>query len=119
AGACRPARPHPRLLRGGRRRPARRAARRARAGGPRMTLAQALPSVNAAMNAVSACALFAGWVAIRRRNFGLHWKLMATAFAASVLFLAGYLTRFALTGVHRFPLGGSVRTFYYVLLGTH
>ena len=44
---------------------------------------------------------------------------MATAFAASVLFLAGYLTRFALTGVHRFPLGGPVRTFYYLLLGTH
>jgi putative membrane protein len=84
-----------------------------------MTLAEALPSWNAAMNATSACALFAGWVAIRRRNFALHWKLMATAFGASVLFLAGYLTRFALTGVHRFPLGGPVRTFYYVLLGTH
>ena len=84
-----------------------------------MTLAETLPSWNAAMNATSACALFAGWVAIRRRNYALHWKLMATAFAASVLFLAGYLTRFALTGVHRFPLGGPVRTFYYLLLGTH
>jgi putative membrane protein len=84
-----------------------------------MTLAEVLPSWNAAMNATSACALFAGWFAIRRHNFALHWKLMATAFGASVLFLAGYLTRFALTGVHRFPLDGSVRTFYYVLLGTH
>jgi len=84
-----------------------------------MTLAQALPSVNAAMNAVSACALFAGWVAIRRGRFGLHWKLMATAFAASTLFLAGYLTRIALTGVHRFPLQGPVRTAYYLLLGSH
>jgi putative membrane protein len=84
-----------------------------------MTLAEALPSWNAAMNAVSASALFAGWTAIRRGNRELHWKLMAAAFGASVLFLAGYLTRFALTGVHRFPLGGSVRTAYYVLLGTH
>ncbi len=84
-----------------------------------MTLGEVLPSVNAAMNGISACALFAGWVAVRRGNWQLHWKLMAAAFAASTLFLAGYLTRFALTGVHRFPLEGPVRTFYYVLLGTH
>jgi putative membrane protein len=84
-----------------------------------MTLAEVLPSWNAAMNAASACALFAGWSAIRRGNRALHWKLMSVAFGASVLFLAGYLTRFALTGVHRFPLHGAVRTFYYVLLGTH
>jgi len=84
-----------------------------------MTLAEALPSWNAAMNAVSATALFSGWVAIRRGNWQLHWKLMAAAFGASILFLAGYLTRFALTGVHRFPLQGPVRTFYYVLLLSH
>ena len=84
-----------------------------------MTLAEALPSWNAAMNAASASALFAGWAAIRRGNWKLHWKLMAAAFGASTLFLAGYLTRIALTGTHRFPLGGPVRTFYYVLLGTH
>ena len=84
-----------------------------------MSLAEALPSWNAAMNGASACALFAGWAAIRRGNRTLHWKLMSVAFGASVLFLAGYLTRFALTGVHRFPLQGAVRTFYYGLLGTH
>jgi putative membrane protein len=84
-----------------------------------MTLAEALPSWNAGMNAASACALFAGWAAIRRGNRQLHWKLMSVAFGASVLFLAGYLTRIVLTGVHRFPLQGAVRTFYYALLGTH
>ncbi|TMB05268.1 MAG: DUF420 domain-containing protein [Deltaproteobacteria bacterium] len=84
-----------------------------------MTLAEFLPSWNAGMNAVSASALIAGWTAIRRGNRELHWKLMAAAFAASTLFLIGYLTRFALTGVHRFPLQGPVRTFYYLLLGSH
>jgi putative membrane protein len=84
-----------------------------------MTLAEALPSVNAGFNALSACALFAGYWAIRTRRFALHWKLMATAFAASTLFLIGYLTRFALTGVHRFPLDGPIRTAYYVLLTSH
>jgi putative membrane protein len=79
----------------------------------------ALASVNAVLNGLSACALFAGYWAIRRRNFALHWKLMAAAFTASTLFLAGYLTRFALTGVHRFPIDGPLRTAYLVLLGSH
>jgi putative membrane protein len=82
-----------------------------------VTLVEALPSVNAALNATSACALFLGYWAIRTRRYALHWKFMAAAFAASSLFLVGYLTRFALTGVHRYQ--GPFRTFYLVLLGTH
>ena len=82
-----------------------------------MTLGEALPSVNAALNATSACALFAGYWAIRTGRFSLHWKFMAAAFTASALFLVGYLTRFALTGVHRYQ--GPFRSFYLVLLGTH
>lgn len=82
-----------------------------------MTLASVLPSVNAALNATSACALFLGYWAIRRRRYQLHWKCMAAAFAASGLFLVGYLTRIALTGVHRYA--GPFRGFYLGLLGTH
>jgi putative membrane protein len=82
-----------------------------------VTVAEFLPGMNAAFNATSACALFAGYWAIRTRRFSLHWKLMAVAFTASSLFLVGYLTRFALTGVHRYQ--GPGRTFYLVLLGTH
>ena len=82
-----------------------------------MTLAEILPTANAAMNATSAVALFTGFWAIRTRRMQLHWKCMATAFAASAIFLVGYLTRFALTGVHRYQ--GPFRGFYLVLLGTH
>jgi putative membrane protein len=82
-----------------------------------VTLSEALPTVNAALNATSACALFLGYWAIRTRRYALHWKFMAAAFCASSLFLVGYLTRFALTGVHRYQ--GPFRTFYLVLLGTH
>jgi putative membrane protein len=82
-----------------------------------MTLAEVLPTVNATFNGVSACALFSGYWAIRTKRYALHWKCMAVAFTASALFLAGYLTRFALTGVHRYE--GPGRTFYLVLLGTH
>ena len=82
-----------------------------------MTFAEALPSVNATLNAASACALFLGYWAIRTRRYALHWKFMVAAFTASSLFLVGYLTRFALTGVHRYQ--GPFRSFYLVLLGTH
>jgi putative membrane protein len=82
-----------------------------------LTLTEALPTVNAALNATSACALFAGYWAIRTGRVALHWKCMVAAFAASSLFLVGYLTRFALTGVHRYQ--GPFRGFYLALLGTH
>lgn len=82
-----------------------------------MTVAEFLPGLNAAFNATSACALFAGYWAIRTKRLALHWKFMAVAFTASSLFLIGYLTRFALTGIHRYQ--GPGRTFYLVLLGTH
>lgn len=82
-----------------------------------MTLAEVLPGVNASLNATSACALFAGYWAIRTRRPSLHWKCMAAAFAASSLFLVGYLTRYALTGIHHYA--GPGRGFYLVLLGTH
>jgi putative membrane protein len=82
-----------------------------------LTLAELLPHLNATLNAASAAALFLGYWAIRNKRYALHWKCMTAAFTASSLFLAGYLTRFALTGVHRYQ--GPYRTFYLVLLGTH
>jgi len=82
-----------------------------------VTLAEALPTVNAALNATSACALFLGYWAVRTKRYALHWKFMTAAFTASSLFLVGYLTRFALTGVHRYQ--GPFRSFYLLLLGTH
>ena len=84
-----------------------------------MTAGDRLASVNALLNAFSACALFAGYLAIRRRDMQRHRAWMLTALAASALFLVGYLTRLALTGVHRFPLGGGIRTAYLALLGSH
>jgi putative membrane protein len=84
-----------------------------------MSAGDRLASVNALLNALSACALFAGYAAVRRRDFSRHRVCMLAALAASALFLVGYLTRLALTGVHRFPLGGGLRTAYLALLGSH
>lgn len=82
-------------------------------------LAELLPSLNALLNATSGVLIFAGWRAIKADKRALHQKLMIAACASSVLFLAGYFTRMALTGPHRFPGEGGLRDAYLVLLGSH
>jgi putative membrane protein len=84
-----------------------------------MTLAELLPTVNAALNLVSATLLFAGWRAIRRGDRERHRQLMLAAVSSSALFLVSYLTRVALTGTHRFPDDGALRAVYLVVLLTH
>lgn len=83
-----------------------------------MTLVQALPTVNACFNALSAVFLLTGFWAIKTRRVSLHWKCMVAAFACSTIFLAGYLTYHALSQVlHHYA--GPWRPFYLVLLGSH
>ena len=84
-----------------------------------MTLAELLPHSNAVLNATSTVALCAGFVAIRRKRIALHRACMVTAVVASAVFLAGYLTRFALTGTHRFPDVGVVKIVYLAILFSH
>lgn len=84
-----------------------------------MTLAALLPSINATLNACSAVLLFAGWRAIRNGRREAHRNLMIAACTSSALFLAGYFTRIALTGTHRFPGGGALRAAYLAVLGSH
>lgn len=84
-----------------------------------MTLTAVLPTVNAALNATSAALLFLGWRAIRAGRRELHRGLMLGACGSSVLFLAGYFTRIALTGTHRFPGGGALKAVYLAVLASH
>jgi putative membrane protein len=83
------------------------------------SIAELLPAVDAGLNAASALFLFAGWRAIRAGRVDIHWRCMLSATAASVAFLACYLTRFALTGVHRYPAADWTRTVYQLVLGSH
>ena len=75
--------------------------------------------MNAVLNATSATLLFLGWRAIRSGERIRHRNLMLAALGTSALFLVGYLTRIALTGTHRFPGDGWLRTGYLLLLGSH
>ena len=88
-----------------------------------MTLGQQLgailPTVNAGLNATSAVLLFTGWRAVKARRVALHRALMISAFTVSTVFLASYLTRFALTGTHRYEGDGAARLVYLALLFSH
>ncbi len=84
-----------------------------------MTLAGGLPAWNAALNATSGILLVLGRRAIRAGDRARHRRLMIAAVAVSALFLVSYLARVALTGLHRFPIGGPVRALYLALLGSH
>lgn len=84
-----------------------------------MTLADALPTVNAALNATSAVLLVLGWRAIRAGRREVHRAYMLAALGSSLLFLVSYVTRIALTGTHRFPGEGTLRAVYLAVLGSH
>ena len=78
-----------------------------------------LPSVNAGLNASAAAFLLAGFYFIKKQNKKAHACCMIAACAVSVLFLISYLYYHYHHGVTRFPIGGPVRDFYLILLGTH
>ena len=82
-------------------------------------LGAALAAVNAGLNALSGALVVAGWIAIRRGRRDVHRRFMIAAVASSALFLASYLTRVALTQLHRFPGTGWLRTSYLAVLGSH
>ena len=77
-----------------------------------------LPAVNTAWNATAAVLLVAALVAIRRRAVPVHRALVLSAFAASSLFLAGYLLYHSFSdGPERY--GGAVPWLYYATLISH
>jgi putative membrane protein len=84
-----------------------------------MTWTEVHPALNAMLNATSAVFLAAGFAAIRRRDVALHRSCMIAAVVTSVVFLASYLTRYAMTGAHRYPGSGWDRDLYLFILFSH
>jgi putative membrane protein len=78
----------------------------------------ALPWVNATINALTACVLVAGFVAVRAKRIELHRRLMTTALGTSSAFLLSYVV------YHTFKPGpahyeGAFRGLYLFVLITH
>lgn len=78
-----------------------------------------LATVNAGLNGTSTLCLLVGFIAVKNKRVKMHKWAMISAFVASAVFLIGYLTRFYLTGAHRFPDVGLWRTIYLVILFSH
>ena len=89
--------------------------------------------INAMINSWVAVLLVLALVAVKKKKYETHKKLMLTAMLLSILFLLSYICHHLLAGETRFgdidhdgivseaekTAGGSLRIVYYVILGTH
>ena len=78
-----------------------------------------LPTLNAALNAASACLLLLGYWLIRHGRREAHRRTMLAALATSALFLVSYLTYHFEVGSVRFTGQGLVRSVYFAVLISH
>jgi uncharacterized membrane protein YozB (DUF420 family) len=78
-----------------------------------------LPTLNAFLNATCAVLLVIGYRLIRNGQREAHRKVMLTAFAVSIIFLASYLIYHAQVGSVPFQGQGFVRTVYFTILISH
>lgn len=75
--------------------------------------------INAVINSMVAVLLVAALIAVKKKNFLLHKKLMMTAMVLSVLFLVSYIGHHLLAGEAKFGGEGSIKYVYYFILATH
>jgi len=78
-----------------------------------------MPSLNAGLNATSATLLVAGFIAIRSGRREIHKRLMVSAFAASAVFLAGYILYHYAHGDTPYEGEGPIRIAYFTILISH
>jgi len=83
-----------------------------------MTAAQ-LPTLNAALNTLSAVFICAGYFFIRRNSREAHRRCMLAAVACSVLFLISYLVYHFQVGSVGFKGQGWIRPVYFTILISH
>ncbi|MCP4445556.1 MAG: DUF420 domain-containing protein [Myxococcales bacterium] len=77
------------------------------------------PALNAMINASCFVFLIAGRRSIARGREMLHKQCMMAALATSGIFLVSYVTRYMLSGTHRYAGEGWDRTLYLVILFSH
>ena len=84
-----------------------------------MIAASELPTLNAALNTLSAAFLFVGYLFIRAKNRNAHRLCMLAAFGCSTLFLVSYLVYHFQVGSVGFKGQGWIRPVYFTILITH
>ena len=85
-----------------------------------MDFAEALPHINAMFNALSACCLVTGFIAVKTKRIAVHKRAMLSAFGFSAAFLACYITKQSLSGHVSFESDSEgLRAVYLVILVSH
>lgn len=86
-----------------------------------MGLAQALPAINATLNAASGVLLLTAYILIKRKRIAQHRRFMLAACYTSLAFLCCYVLNHYLRHgvVTRFKGTGVIRSIYFTILTTH
>jgi uncharacterized membrane protein YozB (DUF420 family) len=82
-------------------------------------MVSALPTLNAALNTLSALLLLGGYLSIRRGRVGAHRLCMVMALCSSSVFLISYLIYHARVGSVAFQGSGTIRWVYFAILISH
>ncbi|WP_018627314.1 DUF420 domain-containing protein [Niabella aurantiaca] len=75
--------------------------------------------INAIINSIVAVLLITALLAVKRGRYLLHKRIMLVAMVLSILFLVSYIAHHLLAGDTKFGGTGTIRFFYYFILGTH
>lgn len=90
-----------------------------------MQLLEIFPHLNATLNAFSGVLLIFGFYFIKKREIQKHRAVMMSAVVTSSLFLICYLIHHAIRtyyfglGPTKFTGEGTIRSVYFLILGTH
>jgi len=76
-------------------------------------------ALNAVINSTVTLLLIAAYVAVRKKNYEVHKKLMLSAIVLSVVFLVSYIAHHILAGETKYGGDGALRYIYYFILATH
>jgi putative membrane protein len=74
---------------------------------------------NAVINSVVSLLLIIALIAVKKRRYVLHKRVMIAAIILSVLFLVSYVCHHLFAGDTKFGGVGSIRYFYFFILITH
>ncbi len=76
-------------------------------------------TINAIINSLVSITLVVAYIAVRKKQYIMHWNLMYAAIVLSVLFLVSYILHHLLAGDTRFGGEGAIRYVYFFILITH
>jgi putative membrane protein len=76
-------------------------------------------SVNAVINSIVSFLLIVGLIAVKRKNYLIHKRVMIIAIICSCVFLVSYICHHLFTGETKYGGTGAIRYFYLFILATH